>query len=301
MRGGTAPRPDQAHELPGGRTLAWCEYGRADGVPLLYFHGIPGSRIDGRLTDGVAAEAGVRMIAIDRPGFGRSTRPDGRRSYTGWPADVAHFADALELERFAVLGYSCGGPYALAAAEALGERISKVGLVSSVAPSEMPRYRAGTASTDHAMLLLSRPAPWLARGLLGMALRQARGNPEKFAGGVDRDFAAPADQAILDEGLRAVLPELFSEAGRNGPAGIVEDFAVWARPSGLSLRRITRPVLLFHGEDDRSIPIAHSRWLAAQIPGAELTAWPGAGHLHTGERWGEVFSRLTTDGGGSRP
>lgn len=95
------------------------------------------------------------------------------------------------------------------------------------------------------------------------SLKQAREHPERLAKEADRDFQAPPDQEILDEGLRAVLPELFLEAGRNGPAGIVKDYAV-----------------------------AHSRWVAAQIPSAELTVWPGAGHLHTPDRWAELYATL---------
>jgi pimeloyl-ACP methyl ester carboxylesterase len=138
-----AVAPDQVLDLPDGRSLAWCEYGRPDGNPVLYFHGIPGSRIDGRLVADVTAEAGVRMIAPDRPGFGLSTLQAGKRSYVGWASDVERLADALEIGRFAIVGYSCGGPYALAAAAVLGHRVSQVAVVSGVAPSEMPGYSKG--------------------------------------------------------------------------------------------------------------------------------------------------------------
>ena len=124
------------------------------------------------------------------------------------------------------------------------------------------------------------------------SLKKAREHPERLPKEADRDFQAPPDQEILDEGLRAVLPELFLEAGRNGPAGIVEDYAVWARPSDLQLAGVSTPLHLWHGEEDRTIPVAHSRWVAAQIPSAELTVWPGAGHLHTPERWAEVYATL---------
>jgi pimeloyl-ACP methyl ester carboxylesterase len=288
-----AVAPDQVLDLPDGRSLAWCEYGRPDGNPVLYFHGIPGSRIDGRLVADVTAEAGVRMIAPDRPGFGLSTLQAGKRSYVGWASDVERLADALDIGRFAIVGYSCGGPYALAAAAVLGHRVSQVAVVSGVAPSEMPGYSKGTPSTDRAMLFLALRAPWLARVVMARALKQARNDPERFAKGVDRDFSASSDKQILDGGFRAVLPGLFLEAGRSGPAGMVEDFAVWARPSGLALSQISTSVRLWHGEDDRSISVSHSRWVASQIPGAQLTTWPAAGHLHTPERWAEVFRAST--------
>ena len=127
--------PDQLHELSDGRLLSWCEYGTPDGTPVFYFHGIPGSRVDNRLiTDAIAAE-GLRLIAVDRPGFGRSSPVVGRRSYFGWADDVESLANLLDIGRFAALAYSAGGPYALATCMALDGRVARVEIVSGVAPS----------------------------------------------------------------------------------------------------------------------------------------------------------------------
>lgn len=283
---------DQSHELGDGRALVWCEYGVPDGTPVFYCHGIPGSRIDGRITSDAIAAAGLRLIAVERPGFGRSSPVPGKRSYAGGAEDIVSLAKALGVERFGLLAYSAGGPYALATAIAFPERVTRLALVSGVAPSEMPNYRKSVCPTDRAMTLLAPKAPWLARILLGRALKQARDHPDRFGRGVNRDFQAPPDQKILDDGFRPLMPELFLEAGRNGPGGIVEDFAVWARPSGLELGRIGTPVHLWHGEADQTVSPSHSRWVASQIPNAELTVWPGVGHLHTPERWAEAYAYL---------
>jgi pimeloyl-ACP methyl ester carboxylesterase len=286
------PPSDQAHELPDGRSLAWCEYGAPDGVPVFYFHGIPGSRIDGRVTAEAIAAAGLRLIAPDRPGFGNSSPVSGRRSYAGWADDVESLATALGIDRFAILAYSAGGPYALAAAISLGDRVTRLATVSAVAPSEMPDYRKTVCPTDRTMTLLALRAPWLARLLMGRALKQARQDPERFGKSADSDFRAPADQELLDNGFRSLLPEFFLVAGRDGPSGIVEDFAVWARPSDLMLGKVRTPLHLWHGEDDRTVSVSHSRWIKSQIRSAELTVWPGVGHLHTPERWAEVYASL---------
>ncbi|HET9163257.1 MAG TPA: alpha/beta hydrolase [Solirubrobacterales bacterium] len=284
--------PDRAHTLPDGRTLAWCEYGPPDGLPVVYFHGIPGSRIDGRITAGAISAAGLRLIAPDRPDFGKSSLETGKRSHGGWARDVESLADRLGVERFAIVAYSAGGPYALAACIALAERLTSATIVSGAAPAEMPGYRKGVGPTNRVMLPLAARAPWLGRFLVGQALVMARKRPERFAKNANRDFSAPADRKVLDEELREELPELFLESGRGGPAGIVEDFAVWGRPSGLDLNRISTPIRLFHGEDDRSVPCAHSRWIASRIPSAGLTTWPGVGHLHTPVRWAEVYAAV---------
>ncbi len=283
---------DQAHELPDGRLLAWCEYGSPSGAPVFYFHGIPGSRIDNRVTADVLAAAGLRLIAPDRPGFGRSSPQPSERSHADWAHDVESLADRLGIGRFAIVAYSAGGPYALATCIALPDRVSKAAIVSGVAPSEMPGYRKGVGPTDQVMTRLAPRAPWLARFLVARALEQAREKPERFGRSVNADFKAPADQRVLDDRYRELVPELFLESGRGGPAGIVEDFAVWARPSGLELHRASVPVHLWHGDDDRAIPTSHSRWIASRLPAADLTIWPGVGHLHTPERWAEVYAAL---------
>jgi len=108
-----AARGDGSVSCADGRALVFREYGAPDGAPVLYFHGWPGSRLDFAANDAIAASAGVRVIAVDRPGMRGSDFQRSRR-VLDWPADVASLADALGLDRFAVLGFSFGGPYARA-------------------------------------------------------------------------------------------------------------------------------------------------------------------------------------------
>ena len=110
-------------------------------MPLLYFHGNPGSRLDfapDRYDEALRA-AGVRFIGTDRPGFGLSDPKPGR-GHADWPADVSALADSLGLDRFAVLGYSRGGRYALACAALIPERLTAVGTLSAVTTPDMPGF-----------------------------------------------------------------------------------------------------------------------------------------------------------------
>ena len=104
--------------LPDGRSLGYAAYGDPQGKPLFFFHGFPSSRLEAQFTEGVAGRLGARIIAIDRPGFGRSDFKKERR-IRDWPDDVLALADALGIDRFAVLGVSGGGPYAAACAHVL--------------------------------------------------------------------------------------------------------------------------------------------------------------------------------------
>ncbi len=106
---------DKTIQLHDGRTLGYAEYGIAERKALFYFHGHPGARLEARFLAEQAEQAGVRLIGVDRPGMGLSTFKANRR-LLDWPDDVVELADRLRLNRFAVVGFSGGGPYALACA-----------------------------------------------------------------------------------------------------------------------------------------------------------------------------------------
>src|SRR4051812_34137799 len=108
--GAVEVKPGSTVTLRDGRRLGYAEYGEPDGRPVFYFHGTPGSRIDGRGADAEVRALGLRVIAVERPGYGLSTFVP-RRTIASWPADVTELADALGIERFGVYGYSYGGPY----------------------------------------------------------------------------------------------------------------------------------------------------------------------------------------------
>jgi pimeloyl-ACP methyl ester carboxylesterase len=135
--------------LPDSRTLGYAEYGNPNGKPLLYFHGFPSSRLEAYALDSIAFRRDIRLLALDRPGFGLSTH-DQRRHINDWPTDVQTFASKLGLSRFAVLGVSGGGPYALACARQLpSEMLSAVGVL------------AGAAVWDRG--IWTKGVPWYAR------------------------------------------------------------------------------------------------------------------------------------------
>ena len=164
---------DKGVRLRDGRWLGYRESGDANGVPVLFFHGFGTTRVV--CPTGVAVrQLGVRLIALDRPGIGLSTPRPGRR-LLDWPDDVREAADQLGLEQFSIVGWSGGGPYALACARRLGDRIRSIAIVSGAAPL------AGTTRTDYlrrfdrALALGSCTAPRrraLLRGISGGHVRR---------------------------------------------------------------------------------------------------------------------------------
>lgn len=274
-----------------GRSLSYAEFGDREGVPVFWFHGIPGSRFDvaRAFGDDAIAGTGVRLIGIDRPGFGNSDF-QRRRRYEDWPADAGAVADEIGIERFAAVGYSCGGPYVVACARAMPERLAFAGIVSGVGPAEMPRFRDGLNRIDSLMTRLARLAPPLARLAITKATRDAERHPERFDRDFDNELSDPDRELYADPELRKALRDIFLESTRNGPAGVVHDYAVWGRACKFPFEEVEFPVRFWHGDSDAVVPLHHSEYVAGRLRAAELTIVPGEGHLHPPERWREIFA-----------
>lgn len=270
--------------LESGRRLGYAQMGQFDGTPLFYFQGLLGSRLDfdHPVTRATLDGSGVRLIGIDRPGFGRSTHQGGRR-YRDWPADVLAVADKLGIGRFGILAYSAGGPYAIACALAFPERLTFVGIVSGIGPAETRRARDGISKTAVIASNLARRIPAVAR----WAVKHM--SPERFSRQFDRDLA-PVDRLLYrDPAVREAASYAFKEATRSGAHGLIEDWRLMGTPSGLDYTAVESPVRLWHGDADATVPAHHAEHLAGLLPKANLELLPGVGHLHPPGRWAEFI------------
>jgi pimeloyl-ACP methyl ester carboxylesterase len=276
--------------LTDGRTLAWGEYGDPTGRALFFFHGTPGSRLGGAALDDAARARGVRVIAPERPGYGRSDPKPGR-TLLDWPDDVRALADSLGMQRFSVAGVSGGGPYAAACAGVLTERVTSAGVLSGLGPTDYPGATRGMFLPNRMSLWMFRRAPRLARALFGPLARQLR-NPQRALAQMARSMPEP-DRAILaDPRRRALFVAELREALAHGTEGMLSDFEIFARPWGFRLEEIRVPVHLWHGELDRNAPVAMGRRVAAGISGCRANIAPGEGHLFTLQRLDEVLKAL---------
>jgi len=286
-----AGRGDGSVKCDDGRALAFREYGAPDGAPVFYFHGWPGSRLDFAANHGAAAAAGVRVIAVDRPGMGGSDF-QRRRRVLDWPADVAAVADALGLDRFAVLGFSFGGPYARACGYALAERVTRVILVSGVGPLHDPA--AGEALLPRPLrltLVLARRSPALG---LPLAWRSARETLAATGELTLPDGLPAADVAVLGRPeVASCLHSSALECFRRGLRGAAQDTAVVAHGEGFALEDIATEVQIWHGEDDRSDPVAMARSQERRIPHASARYVDGGGHLILFSHAAEILAGVT--------
>ncbi len=262
--------------LTDGRVLAYEEYGDPAGFPVLSFHGGLSSRLDAAPAHDAAVAAGVRLVSPDRPGIGLSTYQPGRR-LLDWPTDVEQLTRALGIERFAVMGWSSGGPYAAVCAARMDRRVTAAALLSSAVPLDLYGTTRGLAVEDRALLLLTRRAPWLAATAMKMSIVNA--SNARLLRAVMRSFP-PADRNVISEwGPPDLALAFVREALRQGTDGCVQDYRIFGDPWGFSLEEIHRPVQIWEGEDDRTGPPGYRAFLKQHIAHASVTVVPGEGHL----------------------
>jgi pimeloyl-ACP methyl ester carboxylesterase len=254
--------------LPGGRVLGYDVHGPADGQPVFYFHGVPSSRLDFHMfgSDALAERLGLRVIAADRPGCGLSGFQPHRK-IGDWPADVAALADGLGLDGFAVLGWSGGGPYALACANTLGRRVSTVAVVSSMGPHDVPGLADGINPQSRRFFRLNRDRPAIGRVLDRLMEFGARRDPEKFIAQTMSSLPPPDQQALGASRVARAYVDAVCECFRSGPRGGQVDTSLMVSPWDFVPLEIDAPVSLWHGDRDTDAPPAMGRWLADAIPG----------------------------------
>jgi pimeloyl-ACP methyl ester carboxylesterase len=247
------------------RGLASCEWGTADGSPVFWLHGTPGSRYLRHVGDGYI-HAGLRVITYDRPGYGRSTRAPGR-SIAAAAADVVAIADDLELHRFGVAGVSSGGPHALAVAALAPHRVTRCAAIVTTAPPDADRLDWYAGIDDETRTFYQRVAaegaPFLNEDFDGVVAWVDSGMP-------DLDSLPAADHQML--------VEVFREAVSAGPAGYVDDWLALVRPWGFSVDDIDTPTRIMLARDDTGVPASHGDWYLQHLPAGELL-WVNGGHF----------------------
>ena len=275
----TPPRLDEVINLSDGRRLAYAEYGDANGKAVFLFHGLPGSRLSWGLLPGDPIPAGLRIIAPDRPGYGRSDAKP-HRTLLDWAEDVEQLADALGVADFAVVGVSGGGPGALACAWKMPNRLTSVGIVSSPAPTDAPDVFKGMSKTNRFFINLAWRVPWLSTLNVRFLAKMIRRNPARYINSMKLKVHDVDRQIVARPEIQEMLTQDFAEALRAGAEGMVEDMAAnHGRSWGFPLREIKITVLIWICELDRSVPPAMGRYLGHMVPKAETTFVAGAGHL----------------------
>lgn len=263
---------DTTTTLDDGRTLAFTDIGSPDGPVVFYCHGAPGGRLELVGLDAAFAEVGVRVLTPDRPGYGGST-PLAGRTTASWANDIAGLADRLGVDRFGVIGLSSGGPYAVACAALLSDRVCGAVIAAGNTDMSWPDASAGYLESELTIMGLDDEDAAVAYCI------------DRYGPDGSRFFEGEMDLGATDNAWLAVpdnataLFATMGEAFRQGVTGYAHDITVQGRAWTFDPGSISVPVIVAHGEDDQLVPIAHSRHTASLIPSAELRIISGSGHL----------------------
>jgi pimeloyl-ACP methyl ester carboxylesterase len=280
----------------GDNRLRVRDAGDPQGSPVLYFHSTPGSRLDMAFADSLCADLGVRMVSFDRPGYGGSA--PARFGLVSIVRAAEAIADELRIEQFATLGQSGGGPFALATASVLGNRITRVGVASGPGPfDKVPGALGALDDNDRAALALLPADPvaaaqGFARGFEPLVSTFRGASPAQVAAGF-YGMLSTHDRELMRNGRRAIaVGQSMKESLRQGSSGAAWDNVAWVGPWEVDVTTIDRPVLLWYGDEDRFCSPDHGLWLRDNLPRAELILRSGEGHLGFLEHTAEMLTAL---------
>jgi pimeloyl-ACP methyl ester carboxylesterase len=264
--------------MPDGRVVRATSFGPGSGIPVIWHHGNPGSRVR-PVAEAVLEAAGARLITYDRPGGGGSSPRPGRR-VADLKDDVRLIADAFGLERFGTMGISGGGAFALGTAALLPDRVFAAAVLSGAAPIDADGldFREGMSETNvraadeqedvDRAAALSEMEP-IRRAILA--------DPRKALLRFADEFPQADRDALASPEILVPITEGMAECVRESAEGWLDDSLAFARPWGFDVGGISAPVGIWQGRDDTATPVGHARWLARRIPNAELHELEG-GH-----------------------
>lgn len=285
--------------LPGGRRLAYAEYGDSSGVPVLHFNGSGGSRLDQPGDETMLQSLGIRFISTDRPGHGRSD-PVTDRCLLDWPGDIGILSDELGLGRFYVEGWSAGGAYALACAHELPSRVIACATLSGVAPYGGPEHWAGMDPDIAAWMRDARNAPervFAERQKLWAEIEcsSAAEVGAMLVRSLPGDGTAKDDLTVMgNETFQTLLGANIKEGYRQGPSGPAQDDIVVNSDWNIMLEAIRVPVTIWQGDRDVNVPPSHGLFLHKQIQSSEFVLVPEMAHLFPLLIWRNILEKLVS-------
>ncbi len=280
-------RPPNSVMFVNGRRVGVSRFGSLGGWPLVWCHGGLSCGLDARYLDAAGQRYGADIIAIDRPGIRRSDA-SAVSSIAQWPHTVEQVAEQLCVHEFAVAGWSAGGPYALACAAAMPQRVRAVATLAGMAPLERTSHVLELGLwTDVLLIPAARRWPRAAAELL----RLARGVPDRFFAWQILRSAGSRDRAAL-QWTHQWLVAALREATIGGTSGTIDDYRRFGSSWGFELDQIRRPVTVWQGEQDTLLPMSHARRLASTLPSSELRVVPSTGHYLPAVIANEVLADL---------
>lgn len=275
------------------RQIGFAEFGDPQGRAIFWLHGTPGARRQIPTEARVFAQHhGIRLIGLDRPGIGSST-PHQYETLFGFAEDLRTVADTFGIDKMAVIGLSGGGPYALACAAAMPDRVVAAGVLGGVAPTSGPDAIGGGVVALGPLVAPVLQVAGVPIGLTATAvirfIRPLASSALKLYARVSPE----ADRALL---LRPEFGAMFLDDLLNGSrkqlAAPFADVVLFSRDWGFRLDEVKQQVRWWHGDHDHIVPFAHGEHVVSRLPDAELYHLPGESHLAGLGRGEEILRTL---------
>lgn len=277
-------RSNQKITLNDGRQLAYAEFGDPDGKPVIYNHGYNGSRFEGYMMGNAIDTAEIRLIVPDQPGIGESAFQKGRK-LLDWPYDVIALANALEIETFAMLGVSGGGPYTAACAYAIPERLSNIGIVVGMGPPHAPGVKDGNSWTIPGMNRFMRAAMLFSLALI------VQKQPHRFVQQALASVSAP-DQALLNQpDYQSAFIRGTQASYARGGRGNAHEASIYGSPWVFDISQIRSRVHLWYSEQDMLVHPSVGQFWAEQLPDRQVVVWSDKGHFSWGVKYMDEILR----------
>lgn len=272
-----------------GRHFRVGVYGARDFAKVVFYsHGFPACRLEASIAHKVAREMGITVVALDRPGFGGSQWYRGRR-FEDWALDVERAADHLGVSSFGVLGVSGGTPTAIAAAGLLPERVTKLVVVSGVAPMHDEGALSGMNWANRGLLRVGQVCPLVgeyAIGTLAAAWRLIPGVAMLWFA----SLLPKADISIVSRPeVGVMLARNIKESLRPGVRGVMTEFSLLISDWRGLLPKVTVPTSIWHGDADTYVPISMAQILHKGINGSSFHQVEGGGHFMIVDRLRDVL------------
>jgi pimeloyl-ACP methyl ester carboxylesterase len=276
------------------RQIGFAEFGDPQGRAVFWLHGTPGARRQIPMEARVYAEQRqIRLIGVDRPGIGSST-PYQYDTVFAFAEDLRTIADTLGIDKMEVIGLSGGGPYTLACAAAMPDRVVAAGVIGGVAPTT--GADAITGGVMGSVGLRVAPLLQVAGGPIGLAasllIRMIRPVASPAADLYGR-VSPEADRRLLARPeIKAMFLDDLLNGSRKQMAAPFADVVVFARDWGFRLDEVKVPVRWWHGDHDHIVPFAHGQHVVAKLPDVEMYHLPGESHLAGLGRAEEILSTM---------
>ena len=279
---------------PDGRTIEVLSGGDPGGFGLLYHGGSPSAAARFAPMDDAARAHGLRLITYSRPGYGASTPRPAAGRYADDVIESVAVLDALGIEEFVTVGWSGGGPRALACAALLPDRCRAAASLAGVAPYHGAGldWFAGMAEENHEEYHAAERGREAYEAYLVESFLPILGaSPDELSEAMG-GLVPPVDRAVLRGAFADWLSRTFRHAGAQGVVGVRDDGLAAVAPWGFELAAIRVPVAVWQGREDAMVPFAHGEWLATAVPGARVHLLDDEGHLSLVERFDEVLTDL---------